>query len=144
LVGQNEALSLVENLVEKMTKKAYLKEYIDLKDKRISNYELDRKLTEAYNLILEVKNDHEELNTKEFNKDLTGVDGSRTYESDIYGYKIANTNEEIVEAVNGKNIYLTIDTNIQMFAEEAMSTIEKGNPEWATIAIMNAKTGEIF
>ena len=49
-----------------VTKKDYLKEYIDLKDKRISNYELDRKLTEAYNLILEVKNDHEELNTKEF------------------------------------------------------------------------------
>ena len=39
-----------------VTKKDYLKEYIDLKDKRITNYELDRKLTEAYNIILEVKN----------------------------------------------------------------------------------------
>ena len=45
-----------------------------LKDKRITNYELDRKLTEAYNIILEVKNDHEELNTKEFNKDLKEID----------------------------------------------------------------------
>ena len=34
-----------------VTKKDYLKEYIDLKDKRITNYELDRKLTEAYNII---------------------------------------------------------------------------------------------
>ena len=57
-----------------VTKKDYLKEYIDLKDKRITNYELDRKLTEAYNIILEVKNDHEELNTKEFNKDLKEID----------------------------------------------------------------------
>ena len=32
------------------------------------------KLTEAYNIILEVKNDHEELNTKEFNKDLKEID----------------------------------------------------------------------
>ena len=46
----------------------------DLKDKRITNYDLDRKLTEAYNIILEVKNDHEELNTKEFNKDLKEID----------------------------------------------------------------------
>ena len=51
-----------------------IKEYIDLKDKRITNYDLDRKLTEAYNIILEVKNDHEELNTKEFNKDLKEID----------------------------------------------------------------------
>lgn len=57
-----------------ITKKDYLKEYIELKDKRISNYELDRKLTEAYNIILEVKNDHEELNTKEINKDIKEIE----------------------------------------------------------------------
>ncbi len=57
-----------------VTKKDYLKEYIDLKDKRITNYELDRKLTEAYNIILDVKNDHEELNTKEFNSELKKID----------------------------------------------------------------------
>ena len=57
-----------------VTKKDYLKEYIDLKDKRITNYDLDRKLTEAYNIISEVKNDHEEVNTKEFNKDLKEID----------------------------------------------------------------------
>ncbi len=57
-----------------VTKKDYLKEYIDLKDKRISNYELDRKLTEAMNIILEVKNDHSELDTKEFNKDLKEIE----------------------------------------------------------------------
>ena len=57
-----------------VTKKDYLKEYIDLKDKRISNYELDRKLTEAYNIILEVKNDYESLDTKEFNNDLKEIE----------------------------------------------------------------------
>ena len=56
-----------------VTKKDYLKDYIDLKDKRISNYELDRKLTEAMNIILEVKNDYSELDTKEFKKDLQEI-----------------------------------------------------------------------
>lgn len=56
-----------------VTKKDYLKEYIDLKDKRISNYDMDRKLTEAENLILEVKGDHTELDTKDFNKNLKEI-----------------------------------------------------------------------
>ena len=61
----------IKNVV---TKKDYLKDYIELKDKRISNYELDRKLSEAFNIILEVKNDHEELNTKEINKDIKEIE----------------------------------------------------------------------
>ena len=56
-----------------VTKKDYLKEYMELKDKRISNYELDRKLTEAYTLLLELKNDHSELDNKDFNKLLKDI-----------------------------------------------------------------------
>lgn len=82
---------------------------------------------------------------RQYNKDLTGINGSRTYESDIYGYKIANTNEEVIEAKNGKDIYLTIDTNIQMFTEQAMKTLETASSmEWASISVVNAKTGEIL
>ena len=57
-----------------ITKKDYLKKYIDLKNKRITNYDLDRKLTEAHRLILELKEDNKELNTKEINKDLRQID----------------------------------------------------------------------
>lgn len=56
-----------------VNKKDYLKEYIDLKDKHISNYELDRKLTEATNIILEVKNDYKELDNKDFNNNLKEI-----------------------------------------------------------------------
>lgn len=74
----DEALRQKYDLICKMNtavkkaanKKDYLKEYIELKDKRISNYEMDRKLTEAYNIILEVKGDHSALDTKEFNKEI--------------------------------------------------------------------------
>lgn len=78
-----------------------------------------------------------------FNDELTGIDGYREYEGDVYGYKIAGTNECIEQAVNGKDIYLTIDTNIEMFTEKAINTLEKSSLEWATIAVVDAKTGAI-
>lgn len=81
----------------------------------------------------------------EFDKELTGVDGSRTYEGDIYGYKMANAKEEVVEAQNGQDIYLTVDTNIQMFTEQALSKVETASYlEWATISVVDAKTGAIL
>ncbi len=80
-----------------------------------------------------------------FDKELTGKNGSREYQSDIYGYKIANTKENVTKAKNGKDIYLTIDTNIQMFAEQAITKMESASYlEWATISVVNAKTGEIL
>jgi len=76
-----------------VTKKDYLKEYIELKDKRISNYEMDRKLTEAENIILEVKGDYEELDNKDFNGALKEIKSIN--ESLISGktYYNRNTNE---------------------------------------------------
>lgn len=80
-----------------------------------------------------------------YNEELTGVDGMRTYEGDVNGYKMANTNETVEPAKNGKDIYLTIDTNIQMFTEQAINKLEEASSiEWATISIVNAKTGEIL
>lgn len=81
----------------------------------------------------------------EYNKELTGVNGYREYESDIYGYKMARTEENVVNAENGKDLHLTIDTNIQMFTEQAITKLESAsNLEWATVSVVNAKTGEIL
>ena len=76
-----------------VTKKDYLKEYIDLKDKRISNYELDRKLTEAYNIILEVKSDHEELDNIEFNNDIKEINKLNEILISCKTYYNSNTSE---------------------------------------------------
>ena len=76
-----------------VTKKDYLKDYIDLKDKRISNYELDRKLTEAMNIILEVKSDYSELDTKEFNNDLKEVNKINETLTSCKTYYNKNTTE---------------------------------------------------
>ncbi len=81
----------------------------------------------------------------QYNSILEGTNGYIKYQKDKNGYKIPNTKEEKVEAVNGNDIYLTIDSNIQRFAENAVkSASEVYDPEWLIVTVMNAKTGEIL
>lgn len=76
-----------------VTKKDYLKEYIELKNKRISNYEMDRKLTEAMNIITEVKNDYTELDNKDFNKEIKKISKINEDLTSSKNYYNKNTNE---------------------------------------------------
>lgn len=76
---------------------------------------------------------------------LKGVDGFITYQKDLRGYKIANTKERVQEAQDGKDIYLTIDSNIQFFVEQAVKNSDAAyNFDWMTMVIADAKTGEIL
>ena len=76
---------------------------------------------------------------------LKGTNGFLQYERDRNGLKIPDTKETKIDAKNGYNIYLTIDSGIQRFLESAMDkTIEKAEPEWAMFAVMDAKTGDIL
>ena len=50
-----------------------------------------------------------------FDSELKGTDGYYKYQQDRFGYKIPDTAETRIEAINGNNIYLTIDSNIQRF-----------------------------
>lgn len=79
-----------------------------------------------------------------YNEELTGVDGYKKYQSDLYGYQITSTPAVEQKSISGDNIYLTIDDNVQMFTEQAINTLEEGKPEWATMSVVNAKTGEIL
>lgn len=81
----------------------------------------------------------------EYNDILKGKDGYLKYQQDRYGYKIVGTNEEKKDAENGYDIYLTLDSTIQRFIESAIDKTEESyNPEWMTITVMNAKTGDIL
>ncbi|MDD3392577.1 MAG: penicillin-binding protein [Bacilli bacterium] len=80
-----------------------------------------------------------------FDDILDGDDGSLVYQQDQYGYKIPDTTEDRTDAVNGSNIYLTLDSNIQRFIEEAVKdAAEDYDPEWIQLTVMDAKTGEIL
>lgn len=78
-----------------------------------------------------------------YNKQLTGTDGKLTYQKDAYGYKIANTPEVEDPATDGVEIYLTLDSNIQLYLENAMDKLEQVGIDWATLTIADAKTGAI-
>ena len=81
----------------------------------------------------------------QYDKDLQGKDGYTKYQQDKYGYKIPETPEETIEAEDGIDIYLTIDSNIQRFAENATNDlVQNYEPEWSIISVMDAKTGDIL
>ena len=80
-----------------------------------------------------------------YEDELQGEDGYVIYQQDKYGYKIPDTPEEKVLEKEGHDIYLTIDSNIQRFAESTVNSINTGyHPKWAIVAVMDAKTGEIL
>ena len=79
-----------------------------------------------------------------FNDELTGTNGYIEYQSDLFGYQITSKPTVEKKSVPGNDLYLTIDNNIQMFTEQAKAELEQGKPEWATVAVMDAKTGEIL
>lgn len=82
---------------------------------------------------------------KQYDSILKGEDGSITYQKDLKGYKIANTPVVKKDAIQGKDIYLTIDSNIQFFIEQAINNSHQSYDwDWFTITIMDAKTGAIL
>ena len=82
---------------------------------------------------------------KQYNDILKGEDGYTTYQKDLTGYRIANTPVITKDAIQGKDIYLTLDSNIQFFVEQALNNQDKiYDWEWFTITIADAKTGAIL
>ena len=80
-----------------------------------------------------------------YDSELKGTDGYYKYQQDRFGYKIPDTAETRIEAIDGSNIYLTIDSNIQRFVETEVQNIQnKYAPEWTIMAVMDAKTGDIL
>lgn len=99
------------------------------------------------------KNESDEDNTirgemgieKQYNEILKGEDGYTTYQKDLKGYKIANTPVIKKDAVQGKDIYLTIDSNIQFFIEQAINNSDIDYDwEWFHITLLDAKTGAVL
>ena len=79
-----------------------------------------------------------------YDKELEGEDGYSIYQKDLYGYTMPNTTTVTIPAKPGKDVYLTIDSKIQMFLENGVKEISDSNDmTWLTFSVMNAKTGAI-
>jgi len=80
-----------------------------------------------------------------FNDELTGTDGYITYKKDGKRVQILNSDVDYVQVQDGKQIQLTIDTEIQNFAEEALREMaDKYSPKSASVIVANPNTMEIY
>ena len=80
----------------------------------------------------------------QYDKYLTGTKGAIKYYSDAKGNKL-NKQQKYIEPVNGMNINLTIDLDIQISIERELDNIiDMFSPDNALAIVMDPKTGEIL
>jgi cell division protein FtsI (penicillin-binding protein 3) len=77
--------------------------------------------------------------------ELTGTAGRTTYERAQDGRPIPNGRQHTVSAVPGKDVTLTIDSDLQWFAQNAIAQkVVETNALSGNVVVMNAKTGELL
>lgn len=82
---------------------------------------------------------------KQYDDILSGTDGYVTYQKDRNGYKISGTDEIRVEAEDGDDVYLTVDSSIQLFVEQAIAESAKQYAfDGVNIMVADAETGAIL
>ena len=80
-----------------------------------------------------------------YNDELNGVNGSVTYQQDPNGYRLVNIPEIRIEKEDGFDIYLTIDSNVQLMVERALkNAVAASGAETAIFAVADAKTGKLI
>ena len=79
------------------------------------------------------------------NKELSGKEGYMLMLRDGRGNKRPNLNYPKKDPVNGDNLVLTIDINLQKFAEEELEKgVKQYNADGGKVIILSVKTGEVL
>ncbi|MFC2144906.1 peptidoglycan D,D-transpeptidase FtsI family protein [Actinomycetota bacterium] len=76
---------------------------------------------------------------------LRGVDGKAVAEKDVFGNILPGNIKSYIDPVDGKDIMLTIDSQIQYITEKNLEEVcVKYNAPGATAIVMDPNSGEIF
>ncbi|SHO49957.1 penicillin-binding transpeptidase domain-containing protein [Anaerocolumna xylanovorans] len=76
---------------------------------------------------------------------LKGTDGTILTLTTAYGVEIENAAEDRIEPVAGKDLYTSIDVNIQKYAEQAaLKVLEAKQANNVKLILMNPQNGEIY
>ncbi|MCL5069373.1 MAG: penicillin-binding protein 2 [Actinobacteria bacterium] len=76
---------------------------------------------------------------------LKGIDGTLTAHKDVFGKIIQTNSENYSQPVDGGDIILTVDSQIQFYAEKKLKEVAQQYKSNKAIAIlMNPKTGEVY
>lgn len=80
-----------------------------------------------------------------YEKYLKGINGAILTMSDARGVELENGREDRREPVSGGNLVLSLDVNVQKYAEQlAYRTLEQKNAKGVSIIVMNPSNGEIM
>ncbi len=80
-----------------------------------------------------------------YDKFLRGDDGTILTLTTAYGVEIENAAEDRVEPQAGNDLYISLDVNIQQFAEQAaLKVMEAKNAKNVKLILMNPQDGEIY
>ena len=76
---------------------------------------------------------------------LKGTDGKRLFEIGADGLRIPVGVDELTPPEDGKDVKLTLNSDLQYFAQQAIqSQSENLGAEWGIIIVMDAKTGDLI
>lgn len=80
-----------------------------------------------------------------FNEFLTGIPGSLYTEADVTGSWVGVGEREFIPAVNGGNIYLTIDRTLQVVVCDMLKkTVAQHNADSGVVVILQPETGRVL
>lgn len=80
-----------------------------------------------------------------YNELLAGLSGYSQVQSDLLGMEIYNSLTSYVSSIPGLDIYMTIDSNIQLMVEQTLSKLmQEQLAKSATCIVMDPNTGEIL
>ena len=80
-----------------------------------------------------------------YESELKGMDGKILTLTDAKGVELENAGEDRIEPVPGNTLTVSLDVNIQKYAEQAAyQVMEKKGAKAVSIIIMNPQNGEIY
>jgi cell division protein FtsI (penicillin-binding protein 3) len=82
---------------------------------------------------------------RQYNTCLAGVDGQETYERGAEGVRIPTSNVTTQPIENGGTLNLSIDANLQFFAQQVLAdSVDSLNADWASAVVIEVETGRIL
>ena len=80
-----------------------------------------------------------------YDKYLKGIDGTILTLTTAYGVEIPNAAEDRIEPQPGNDLYISLDVNIQKYAEQAAKKVmESKNANNVKLIVMNPQNGELY
>jgi cell division protein FtsI (penicillin-binding protein 3) len=82
---------------------------------------------------------------RQYNTCLAGVDGQETFERSAEGVRIPTSNQTTQPTEDGGQLNLSIDANLQFFAQQVLAdTVNELSATWASAIVVEVETGRIL